>query len=62
MKQERDTVDKSIKTRAPKGREGWRSVSIPTPIYSKLLEVSEIKGESVSLIVRKLLTSYLKTN
>ena len=55
-------MEKTIKTRAPKGREGWRTVSIPTPIYSKLLTVSEEKGESVSLIVRKLLTEYLKTN
>lgn len=49
-------VEDSIKTRAPKGREGWRSVSIPTPIYAKLAEISEKRGESVSLVVRKWLS------
>ena len=61
MKQERDTVDKIIKTRAPKSHDGWRSVSIPAPIYDKLETMSKEIGESVSLIVRKCLTASLKT-
>lgn len=61
MVNERKTVEK-IKTRAPKGRDGWRSISIPTPIYSKLMEISSERGESVSLIVRKWLSECLKSN
>lgn len=50
----------NIKTRALKGNEGWRSVSIPTSIYSKLAAESKKKGESISLILRKLLGEHFE--
>ena len=60
MKEERPSMEKAIKTRAPKGDNDWRTVSIPGSIYAELLTVSEKRGESISLIVRKWLSECLK--
>lgn len=60
MKDERANMERTIKTRAPKGRGDWRSISIPGSIYAELISISETRGESISLIVRKWLSECLK--
>lgn len=56
----KSTVERIIKTRAPKSSCGWRTISIPDDLYLKLERLSDEKGESIALIVRKLINGFLK--
>lgn len=55
-------MERIIKTRAPKGRAGWRTVSIPDDLYSEIEAISERRQESISLIVRKWLSGCVKSD